>query len=73
MYADDTITIHSAENPETLKLQLEIQLKKVEEWLKLNKLTINNKKCEILYLGNNRKLSLCKEFPIVFCGKDIAS
>jgi exonuclease III len=72
LYADDTIIVHSADNPETLKLQLEIQLKKVEEWLKLNKLTINTKKCEILYFGNKRKLSLCKEFPIVFCGKDIA-
>jgi hypothetical protein len=67
LYADDTIIIHAADNQHLLKCELENQLKRVECWFRLNKLTTNTKKCEVIYFGSKQKLQKCKEMhPVVF-------
>ena len=66
LYADDTIIIHVAENQQVLKSELEEQLKELAYWFRQNKLTINTKKCEVIFFGSKQKLKKCKEMsPVV--------
>ena len=44
MYADDTTLTCSAENADTLQVEMNSDLSKIPTWLKVNKLTLNVKK-----------------------------
>jgi len=67
LYADDTIIVHVAENHHLLKTEIEEQLKLLAHWFQQNKLTVNTKKCEVIYFGSKQKLQKCKEMlPVVF-------
>ena len=44
LYADDTIIIQSSSDPDTFISSLERELINVDNWLKINKMTINTKK-----------------------------
>ena len=44
LYADDSILLCSNKNVEKLKIKTEIELRKIETWLKHNRLSINYKK-----------------------------
>jgi hypothetical protein len=65
LYADDTIIVHAADNQHLYKCELENQLKRVECWFRLKKLTTNTKKCEVIYFGSKQKLQKCKEMHSV--------
>ena len=44
LYADDTIIIKSASDPDSLISSLERELLNVDQWLSINKMTVNTKK-----------------------------
>ena len=44
MYVDDTTLTCSAENADTLQVEMNSDLSKIPTWLKVNKLTLNVKK-----------------------------
>ena len=44
LYADDTIIIKSASDPDSLMSNLERELLNVDQWLSINKMTVNTKK-----------------------------
>ena len=46
LYADDTIILKGASDPDSLIASLERELSNVDHWLSINKMTINTKKTE---------------------------
>ena len=56
LYADDTIIIQSATDPDSLISSLETELISINKWLSLNKMTINTDKTECLFFGNQSNL-----------------
>ena len=56
LYADDTIIIQSASDPDSLIESLERELERVDFWLNTNKMTINTKKTEVIFFGYGNKL-----------------
>ena len=56
LYADDTILIQSASDPDSLIESLERELLNVDNWLEINKMTINTKKTEVIFFGNESHL-----------------
>ena len=50
LYADDTIIIQSASDPDSLIESLERELERVDFWLNTNKMTINTKKLRLFSL-----------------------
>ena len=52
LYADDTIIIKSASDPDSLISSLERELLNVDQWLSINKMTVNTKKTEVIFFGN---------------------
>ena len=68
LYADDTIVIQSASDPESLISSLERELTNVENWLNVNKMTINTKKTEVIFFGNNGTLKKLENKTVKFAG-----
>ncbi len=56
LYADDTIIIKNASDPDSLISSLERELVNVDQWLSKNKMTINTKKTEVIFFGNKSHL-----------------
>ena len=63
LYADDTVIIQSAKNPESLKAGLEMQLEYLSAWFYCNKLSVNTSKTEVIFFGRKQKVSECKNMP----------
>ena len=57
MYADDTSISASSENPIQLIQYLKRELERVMDWLRQNKLSLNEAKCEYMIIGNDKQLS----------------
>lgn len=73
LYADDTIIICSCDSTQELKLSLEQDLKDISNWLKLNKLTINTSKTEVIFFGNKSRLKSCNDVAIRYDGIPLVS
>ena len=72
MYADDTCLTVSSNDPKDLELKLNNELRKVQTWLRANKLTLNVKKTKFLILGSQARLSnLNYRFNIQINGQSI--
>ena len=56
LYADDTIILKGASDPDSLIASLERELSNVDQWLSINKMTINTKKTEVIFFGNKAHL-----------------
>ena len=56
LYADDTIILKSASDPDSLISSLERELLNVDQWLSINKMTVNTKKTEVIFFGNKPRL-----------------
>ena len=56
LYADDTIIIQSASDPDTLISGLERKLENVDIWLNISKITINTKQTEFIFLGRESQV-----------------
>ena len=63
LYADDTVIIQSAKDPESLKSGLEMQLEYLSAWFYCNKLSVNTSKTEVIFFGRKQKVKECKEMP----------
>ena len=61
MYADDTTLTCSAENADTLQVEMNSDLSKIPTWLKVNKLTLNVKKTKCMLTGSRPKLELLSD------------
>ena len=57
LYADDTIIIESSDNTNSLKMSLEDQLNRIDQWLTKNKLTINTSKTKSIFFGSKARLN----------------
>jgi hypothetical protein len=68
LYADDTIVINSASDPDVLVENLERELVKVDQWLSINKMTINTKKTEVIFFGNESKLKKLDSKTVRYLG-----
>lgn len=63
LYADDTVIIRSAKDPQSLKEGLEMQLEYLSAWFYCNKLSVNTDKTEVIFFGRKQKVSECKDLP----------
>ena len=63
LYADDTVIIQSAKDPEALKQGLEMQLEYLSAWFYCNKLSVNTGKTELIFFGRKQKVAECKQLP----------
>ena len=63
LYADDTVIIQSAKDPESLKQGLEMQLEYLSAWFFCNKLSVNTGKTELIFFGRKQKVAECKGLP----------
>ena len=72
LYADDTILIQSANSATELKSLLEQQLCEIDDWLKVNKLTINTSKTKTIFFGTKKRLSKYHSDNLIIKYKDVS-
>ena len=53
-FADDTFIIYSSKKPKTIETVINHELKAVVKWLRLNKLSLNAGKTELIFFRSNR-------------------
>ena len=53
-FADDTFIIYSSKKPKTIETIINHELKAVVKWLRLNKLSLNAGKTELIYFRSNQ-------------------
>jgi hypothetical protein len=53
-FADDTFVLYSSKKPKTLETVINNELKEVIKWLRLNKLSLNAAKTELIIFRSNR-------------------
>ena len=70
IYADDTSTSSSSENPLQLLEDLKRELERIVNWLRQNKLSLNVAKCEYMFLGNDKQLSKTSDVGNIKIDKD---
>jgi hypothetical protein len=71
LYADDTIIIQAHNSTTTLIENMEEELGHIHDWLILNKLTPNIKKCESIFFTNQLNSKLCDNLKVNFRGDDL--
>ena len=52
-FADDTFIIYSSKKPKTIETIVNTELKEVVKWLRLNKLSLNEAKTELIFFRSN--------------------
>ena len=68
LFADDTIIIQTASDPDSLVLSLERELENVANWLENNKMTINTQKTEVIFFGNHASLKKVGKRTVNYLG-----
>ena len=68
LFADDTIIIQTASDPDSLVLSLERELENVANWLENNKMTINTQKTEVIFFGNHSSLKKIGKRTVNYSG-----
>ena len=53
-FADDTFIIYNSKKPKTIETVINTELKEVIKWLRLNKLSLNAGKTELIFFHSNR-------------------
>ena len=71
MYADDTIIIQAHNVLPTLTSNMESELGNIDNWLTLNKLTPNAKKCETIFFSKPHNYKQCADGIVKFRGNDL--
>ena len=65
MYADDTTIVSAENNVANVKNTTEIGVSSAVEWFNKNKLVVNAKKSNIIFLGSSHKLmNIASDFTI---------
>ena len=74
LYADDTIIIKSADDPDLLRSGLMHRLSDLGQWFYGCKLSVNTSKTEVIFFGRSKKVEECKSVPpLRFLGDAIDS
>ena len=60
LYADDAVLFYSSPNPEEIEKTLNSELKRVHEWVKVNRLALNLLKTQFMIFGSSNNLSKIK-------------
>ena len=58
LYADDTLIYIQGEDIETCKRELENEIKNVNNWLKMNKLKLNEEKTKMMVINSNSEINI---------------
>ena len=53
-FADDTFIVFNSKKPKTIETVINFELKKVSKWLRLNKLSLNAAKTEVIFFRSSR-------------------
>ena len=53
-FADDTFIVFNSKKPKTIETVINTELKKVSKWLRLNKLSLNAAKTEVIFFRSKR-------------------
>ena len=53
-FADDTFIVFNSKKPKTIETVINYELKKVSKWLRLNKLSLNAAKTEVIFFQSKR-------------------
>ena len=70
MYTDDTSISSSSENLLQFLEDLKSELKRIMNWLRQTKLSLNVAKCEYMFLGNDKQLSKTSDIGNIKNDKD---
>ena len=68
MYADDTYLTLAGNIADSIKLNLNKDLRSVSEWLIANRLTLNKSKTEFMLIGSRQRLRLFVDSPSLKIG-----
>ena len=71
MYADDTVIYYTGSHVNTIRQNLQEDLKRVEQWLRSNRLILNQSKTKGLLFGTRQLLQASSDFVLQIQGKDI--
>ena len=63
MYAEDTHLTFASNDCAHLEENMKDDLTKIFEWLKANKLTLNNSKTEFMLIGSRQRLNIFNRLP----------
>ena len=58
LYADDTCLFTSSPDPGEIERKLNEDILSLSKWLKDNKLMVNPKKCEVMFIGTHQRLKI---------------
>ena len=70
-YADDTCLFTSSTDPGEIERKLTEDILSLSKWLKDNKLMVNSKKCEVMFIGTHQALLFYKS--VIQCNFDYCS
>ena len=71
MYADDTFIYYTGSHVNTIRKNLQEDLKRVEQWFSSNRLIFNHSKTKGLLFGTRQLLQTSSDFVLQIKGKDI--
>jgi len=57
LYADDVVLLCVDKNIQNLKIKSESEFSKIENWIKINRLSLNYKKTNCILFNNNKQNS----------------
>ena len=72
LYADDTVIYSTHRDPEVAFRKVQLELQKLGDWCKINKLTINTKKSMAMVFGTRATVSRSRLPPLRINGQDLA-
>ena len=67
-FADDTFIIYNSKKPKTIETIINTELKQVVKWLRLNRLSLNASKTELIFFHSKRHALNYDDISIKFCG-----
>ena len=67
-FADDTFIIYNSKKPKTIETVINTELKHVVKWLRLNRLSLNASKTELIFFHSKRHTLNYDNISIKFCG-----
>ena len=71
LYADDTVLYISNSNPVIAKTRMQVNLKRLYNWCRCNKLTLNPSKTKMMTFGTRHSVKKTKDLKLFLAGKEI--
>ena len=67
-FADDTFIIYNSKKTKTIETVINTELKQVVKWLRLNRLSLNASKTELIFFHSKRHILNYDNISVKFCG-----